>query len=350
MDTPGKIKTLFDSLDARRQEQLLDDLRRTLKDGDFERGRQPKACPRCHSPSIIKYGHQSGQQRYRCKGCHRVFNDVTGTYRRGINKRDKFAAFEKLMDGQYLSLRKMEKMIGISHQTAFDWRHKILCSIGAPPPSFEGITELDDVWFLYSQKGRQGLKYSRKRGGSKRRGDNNFQAKLLITADRSSHRDMSLVKIGRITKVDIERKLGGKFKEGATLVSDKHGSIASFARSQKIGHVSFISSKHTAGGEFNVQRVNNLASRIKSIANHKLRGVSTKYLQGYANWFDYNELRTDQEKRDFSRAPSAWDIYANIEGLYERFVKNQSVRTYRCPTRKTFKTAMSPASLSGSYI
>jgi len=31
---------------------------------------------------------------------------------------------------------------------------------------FENITEVDDIWFLYSQKGRQGLKYSRNRGGT----------------------------------------------------------------------------------------------------------------------------------------------------------------------------------------
>jgi len=141
---------------------------------------------------------------------------------------------------------------------------------------------------LYSQKGRKGLDYPRKRGGNKRVGDNDFQAKLLITSDRKSNRDLSLVRIGRLKKSDIQRKISGKFSDNNTFVSDKHASIASFAKSEGIKHVSFKASEHSAGGEYHVQNVNNQASRLKGIINHSLRGVSTKYLQSYANWFKLN--------------------------------------------------------------
>lgn len=107
---------------------------------------------------------------------------------------------------------------------------------------FEGITEIDDIWFLYSQKGRKGLKHSRKRGGSKRVGDNDFQAKLLITADRNKTTDMSLACIGRLSKADIERNVSGRFSDDCVLVSDKHRSIAAFAKSEHLKHISFKSS------------------------------------------------------------------------------------------------------------
>ncbi len=56
----------------------------------------------------------------------------------------------------------------------------------------------------------------------------------------------------------------------APLVSDKHRSISAFAKAENVKHVSFISSKHTAGGEFHVQNVNNMASRLKSIVNPQI--------------------------------------------------------------------------------
>lgn len=165
----------------------------------------------------------------------------------GLHKVDKFELYKSLMLDTYYPLKKIASKVGISVQTAFDWRHKILAGMRQDDKCFEGITEIDDIWFLYSQKGRKGLKYSRKRGGSKRAGNNNFQAKLLITADRNKTTDMSLACIGRISKADIGRKVSGKFSDDCVLVSDKHRSIAAFAKSEHLKHISFKASEHTAG-------------------------------------------------------------------------------------------------------
>jgi hypothetical protein len=45
-------------------------------------------------------------------------------------------------------------------------------------------------------------------------GGNDFQAKLLITTDRDKTTDMSLVRIGRLKKSDIQRNVSGRFAEG----------------------------------------------------------------------------------------------------------------------------------------
>jgi len=55
-------------------------------------------------------------------------------------------------------------------------------------------------------------------------------------------------------------------------VSDKHRSISAFAKSKRMEHINFKSSKHTAGGEYHVQNVNNIASGMKSFVNQWLRG------------------------------------------------------------------------------
>jgi len=237
-----------------------------------------------------------------------------------------------------MSLKEIASKVGISHQTAFDWRHKILSAVNVDTDDkFEGIAEIDDVWFLYSQKGRKGLKYSRKRGGSHRQGDNDFQAKLLITADRAERLSLSLIRIGRMTKTDLERKVGDKFSETCTLVSDKHRSISAFAKSEGIEHVKFKSSDHTAGGEYHVQTVNNTASGMKSMVNHRFRGVSTKYLQSYANW--YKACTKGDGFVDLTSRVEAHEIHVNREGIYKRFIANYSKRTYRCPVKRSFTTA-----------
>jgi len=100
---------------------------------------------------------------------------------------------------------------------------------------------------------------------------------------------MSVVRIGRLKAKDIERKIGARIGGDVTLVSDKYPSIKSFAKNNKINHVSFKSSNHIKDDVHHVQTVNGLASRLKGELNHKLRGVSTKYLQSYANWFQFIE-------------------------------------------------------------
>jgi transposase-like protein len=338
MDTLQEIKILFDSLDNLQKKNLLMELNielnHAMKD-DFIQTMD--CCPYCKSELIVKNGHKKNQQRFKCKKCHKIFTSTTGTSIHGIKKIEKFEEYKKLMFEQYQPLRALAEKVGISIQTAFDWRHKILSGLSSSPIEFKGITEMDDLWFLYSQKGRKGLKYSRKRGGSSRAGDNNYQVKLLVTADRLRNRDFSVAKIGRITKKDIERKVGGKFNDSCTLVSDKHRSISAFAKAENIKHISFISSKHTAGGEFHVQNVNNMASRLKSIVNHRFRGVSTKYLQNYSNWFALQNSVSNEEKNIFqvlNTNNTAWGIFTNLEDYYKDFIDNQSKRTYRCPTKR----------------
>jgi len=335
------IKGLFATLSPDERGLLLNELQSDINTVTvLEQSVLVESCPHCQSKLFVKNGKRKGEQKYKCKSCLLIFTGNTGTSAHKIKEKDKFAAYKALMLEGYLPLKKISAKLEISIQTAFDWRHKILSGLKNTDNQFEGITEMDDVWFLYSQKGRKGLKYARKRGGSNRQGDNNFQTKLLMTTDRKSALDISVVRIGRLKKSDIERKVGGKFCSNSILVSDKHRSIASFAKAEGIEHISFKASEHTAGGDYHVQTINNMAERLKTIVNRNLRGVSTKYLQSYANWFALT-----QEKKssiDFEKAllknSDAWELYTNMEAIYKRFIEKLSQRTYRCPVKKSYKS------------
>jgi transposase-like protein len=359
MNVQEQIVKLFESLSSEERASVMAELQ-IINDANSDQHKVSpvEACPYCSSKFLIKNGHRGVTQRYKCNTCQKTFSSISGSCYHAIKKVSKFEQYSQLMFDQYLPIAKMAEKIGISVQTSFDWRHKILSGLNAESKEFKGITEIDDVWFLYSQKGRKGLNYSRGRGGSKRKGDNKFQVKLLITADRQTTKDFSVTKIGRISKSDLDRKVGGKFDKSCTLVSDKHRSISAFAKSEKIPHVNFKASEHTAGGEFHVQTVNNLASRVKAIVNHQFRGVSTKYLQSYSNWFAMNEKLKSEENRnlklekEMEQNKKAWGTYTNIESSYKVFIETQSERTYRCPTIRNWSSAIQNKDLLGtnSYL
>ena len=56
------------------------------------------------------------------------------------------------------SIRKSAKETGISIQTSFDWRHKLLTSFSSvSAEEFQGIVESDDLFFAFSEKGNRHL-------------------------------------------------------------------------------------------------------------------------------------------------------------------------------------------------
>lgn len=338
-----QILGLFEKLSELDRQMLLQELKSKYTDERPIIEDKPMIfCPFCESKLFKKNGKRGNLQKYKCNSCCKEFTSRTGTPTHKIQKLDKFETYKShLIDG-YLPVRKIAEKVGISIQTAFDWRHKILSGLKSDDENFDGITEVDDIWFTYNQKGRKGLDYSRKRGGSKRAGDNDFQAKLLITSDRNSNTDLSLVRIGRIKKSDLQRKISGRFSDNSVLVSDKHRSIASFAKSEGLAHISFKASDHSAGKEYHVQNVNNMASRLKGVINHSLRGVSTKYLQNYANWYKLQSAgNSDTNLDNVMQNKDAWKTHINREGIYKRFIVNFSRRTYRCPVKRTYKSGLS---------
>ncbi len=334
-----QIKELYKSLDQKQKQDLLSELSLENKEQENNITNQVEGCPHCQSKGITKYGKTKGMQRYLCKSCSRTFIPTTGTALHHIKKKTKLAEYGKIVKEEGLhTIDYMSKRLGISIPTAFEWRHKILLSTPKKKEKFEGETQMDDLWVLYSQKGRKGLDYARKRGGSKRRGDNDFQVKIIAASDKKQV-EMKVAKIGRISNADIIQAVGEKFKKSQKLVTDGHKSYEAFAKEAKLEHVSFLAKDHKAETGENVQYINNLAEHFKTWINRILRGVSTKYLQIYSSYFAYtrkNEFDITNEAQISN--VRVWDIYTNIEKMYERFINNKSVRTYRCPTKKSRKS------------
>ena len=71
-------------------------------------------------------------------------------------KKGKFIEYCQIVQEEGLhTIKYTSERVGISIVKTFDWRHKILMSIPENDNRFEGETQVDDLLFLYSQKGRK---------------------------------------------------------------------------------------------------------------------------------------------------------------------------------------------------
>jgi len=287
-------------------------------------------CPHCGSCKYTMYGTDKGSKRYRCKSCKRTFTEYTGTWMARIHKKHLIGEYMKLME-QEKSLDKIKSHLGISKQTAFDWRHKILSGIEhSDKGTFQGITESDDTFFLHSEKGSKHISRApRKRGGTaKKRGINNEHVAVLVTADRVSEIDLTVVRLGRIKKKDINQAIGDRVSEQTILCSDSHVSYRGFAIDKKIEHhpIRADLKQYVKKKIYHVQHVNSIDSRLKKWIESRFGGVSTKYLQKYLNWFRTKEILKESNNfiEEFTLKSledlSAWAKFKAIPDLFQKLM------------------------------
>jgi hypothetical protein len=231
-----------------------------------------------------------------------------------------------------LSLVKSSNVIGISEPTVFNWRHKFLSSQEPDykeEKPFKGITEVDETFYHHSQKGKQCThRTARSRGGRPSRGITNEEATVLTTMDRAGNSLYQFTNMGRLSLVELENALGDRITERTILCSDGHNSYKALAKKQKIEHhILNASKKERVKGDYHIQHINSLHSRMKSFFNYRLKGVSTKYLQKYLNWQKIKDQFKDATQwvkttliMSLQRA-DALDIFKNIEMDYVKIYK-----------------------------
>lgn len=116
------------------------------------------SCPHCSSGAVSGYGSfplkdGTRQKRYRCKGCDRTFNLLTGTPLHYLKKRDLWSRFlNGIIEGW--SVRRSALILGIHDATAFRWRHRLLSSLSCQPqPVLTASVAATEAFVPYSEKG-----------------------------------------------------------------------------------------------------------------------------------------------------------------------------------------------------
>jgi len=90
---------------------------------------------------------------------------------------------------------------------------------------------------------------------------------------------------------DLLRVLGSVIKKDSVLVTDSLFSYKTLSSYSKSKHV-VIPTDSRRVGSYNIQRINNLHSKVKSFMR-PYKGVSTKYLSNYMFLFKYIELKCE---------------------------------------------------------
>ena len=289
--TPSGIRDYFvNSSTAVRQETVSSLLSISLQESEIKDSKETRAvsCPHCSSKRIRANGRLNGVQRYLCNGCKKNFSETTGKFWFAIKKKDKLNKYLYCLLSGY-SIRKSAKETGISLQTSFNWRHKLLTSFSSVSvEGFQGIVESDDLFFAYSEKGNRNLDREPKKRGEKagKAGISDEKVAVVATCDRSGNKDFKVATRGRISKKDLDRVLKGKLDRADVLCSDGHRSYGAFAKANAIDHRKFNASKgqRTVDKVYHVQNVNNMDRRLRKFMG-SFNGMATKYLQNYLNRF-----------------------------------------------------------------
>jgi transposase-like protein len=293
MDSRAFVKLLeaVSELTVEQRRRLLEQLTgpggarvviRTLTEGPSGR----PGCPHCGAADPKAWGQSHGLPRYRCPACQRTFNPLTGTPLARLRHKERWGCFlESLLDGQ--TVHKGAATCGVAPSTSFRWRQRFLALPAQRQAQvLSGIAEVDETFFLHSQKGAKRLQRKpRKRGGkATKRGRSDEQVGVLVARDRSGATvDAVLPCFNRRT---VQAVLQPVLQPDALLCSDGYSVYRAFAAHTGIAHepVNLRAGIRVRGEVFHIQHVNAYHSRLKQWLR-RFHGVATQHLPTYLGWF-----------------------------------------------------------------
>lgn len=222
-------------------------------------------CPRCHSTKIVKNGRYKHRQNYLCKDCKKTLSTHTGTALNGIHKREKFMQYTKCLE-EGLTIKQAAKQLNISISTSFAWRHKHLCALKTPKTNtFLQTRTLSIIKTPYSEKG------SRKKSNNKLQTD----TKSLICRDIQENASIQTF----TTSKSLYKLLNQHtFKEASCIL--KPNTQLKYVSKRCNLNTNVATSVHKSHYELVHRMEYNLRNWLS-----KFRGVATKYLDRYWNWF-----------------------------------------------------------------
>jgi transposase-like protein len=116
-------------------------------------------CPGCGNAAVIRNGHDEQQphrQRYRCKACHRRFDDLTGTALAGHHQPLRLWVLCLYLMGLNLSNRQIAAELGLGASDVQAMAEALRGGLDAkiPPARLEGEVEIDEVYVVAGHKGQ----------------------------------------------------------------------------------------------------------------------------------------------------------------------------------------------------
>jgi len=252
----------------------------------IEQAARGRPCPRCGHPKSHRCGQASGLQRFRCLGCGRSYNALTGTPLARLRRKECWLPYlQCVLESR--TVRDAARVVGVYRTTSFRWRHRFVPgAMRDRPAMLTAIVEADETFRLESQKGSRNLnRKPRKRGGvARQRGVNKDHDCVLVARDRAGQTLDFHTGRGRVTAEQLRECLGPVLPPDVLLISDAAAAYRSFAKRAGITHeVVNVKAGIRARGAIHIQNVNAWHSRFKSWLV-RFRGVASRYLINYSGW------------------------------------------------------------------
>ncbi len=292
----SKLKKLLSNLSNTEKNELINYLSSSNINLIEKRFKNGLYCPRCGCvENIVKYGFKNGHQRFKCKNCHRVFNEVTNSV--FMCSKKSFDIWEKYIECMIneFPIRKSAKICNISITTAFVWRHKILDVLSKrfDDVKLSGVIEVDETFFPISYKGSRHLSRPARRrgGGTNVRGVSKEKVCVSCGIDRNKNVYGVISNLGKITKDKLNKVFGGKIDGNSIICSDGEKSYKDFVKEHEYKHV-IIKSGRYKNGIYHLNHINAYHNGLKGFIR-KFNGVSTKYLNNYIVWNNIKKMGVD---------------------------------------------------------
>jgi len=234
---------------------------------------------------VVRNGQADGLQRYKCRGCCKTFNALSGTLMARLRHKGKWLAQAQVLE-EGLSVHAAAKKLQVAPSTAFRWRHRFLAHAQTvKAKALIGIAEADETFILRSNKGLHHIqRKARRRGGkSSTRGTSDDHVPVLVARDRSGACTDFMLR--RSDKAQLTAALSPVLAPDAVLCTDGSSAMAAAARHIGVEHHALnMTSGTRTQGPWHIQNVNAYHGRLKAWMQ-RFHGVATKYLASYLGWF-----------------------------------------------------------------
>jgi transposase-like protein len=252
----------------------------------IEHAARGRPCPHCNCIRSHRCGQASGLQRFRCLGCRRSYNALSGTPLARLRKKEHWLTYlQCVLDSR--TVRQAANVTGVHRTTSFRWRHRFVPGAARERPrQLSAIVEADETYRLESQKGSRSLdRPPRRRGGvAGRRGIHREHDCLLVARDRSGQTLDFHTGRGPVTATQLATCLLPVLAPDALLISDAAAAYRRFCADAGITHEAVnVQAGLRARGAIHIQNVNAWHSRFKSWLA-RFRGVASRYLAHYSGW------------------------------------------------------------------
>jgi transposase-like protein len=231
-------------------------------------------CGHCGSDKFVKNGRRSDLQRYKCKLCGKSFNQLTGTPLARLKKKGRWLNYSECLKQGY-SVRQSAKTVGVDKKTSFKWRHRFLKNSNKLfATKLNGVVEIQETSFKYSEKGSRTIKQSHRLG---------TDVFVLSMANRAG--SIATPLIDEFSLESIMEKKNTYLADDSFYFYGSNQILKSFAKKIKVKQV--VVKNENSDNLVHIRNVSKYNTDLKHWMK-RFKGVATKYLHNYLSW--YREL------------------------------------------------------------